>query len=58
MFNLVIVGFGVIVGNFFAGVVGEKAGDDYSVMFGIPMWVAIGALFVLWIFYPRRRAEA
>ena len=66
MFNLVVVGFGVIVGNFFAGVVGEgattevggKTTTDYSVMFGIPMWVAIGALFVLWIFYPRRRAEA
>jgi MFS family permease len=55
LFNLVIIGFGVIVGNYFAGIVGARAGDDFSVLFGIPMWVATASLAVLMIFYPRRR---
>ena len=61
LFNLVIIGFGIIAGNFFAGVIGERAttaGEtvDYGVLFGIPMWVAVASLAALLVFYPSRKA--
>lgn len=77
LFNLVIVGIGIIVGSWFAGsVVGpwaldpvlgadgqalmNAAGDpetamNYTRLFSVPMWMAIGCLAVLLIFYPGRR---
>lgn len=58
LFNLIVLGLGVIVGNIAAGQVDkfamlpDAAGTDYSVLFGIPMWVAIACLAALLAFYP------
>jgi len=57
LFNLVVVGLGVIVGNYFAGQVSKKAAGDFSIEFSIPMWVAVGCLLALLVAYPRRRED-
>ncbi|KAA3608969.1 MAG: MFS transporter [Planctomycetota bacterium] len=63
LFNVVVVGVGIIVGNFFAGFVGkqtnmapEGADPDYNyqLLFGIPMWISIACLVALLILYPRK----
>jgi MFS family permease len=60
LFNLIIVGFGVIVGNLFAGQVdkwSDRDGDgriSWAIFFSIPMWIAVGCLLILLLFYPRR----
>ncbi len=69
LFNMVIVGIGIIVGSWFATsvvgawaterVVPEGGGDPVSVMnytklFSIPMWMALACLGALAVFYPRR----
>ena len=56
-FNLVIVGVGIIVGSLFAtAVVGEWAmidgTMDYSALFSVPMWIAVGCLAFMLLFYP------
>ncbi len=61
LFNMVIVGLGIIVGSWFAiYVVGEWAKVDgktsYPKLFSVPMWMSIACLFVLGLFYPGRRA--
>ncbi len=57
LFNLVIVGIGIIVGSKLAGAVAEWATVseklDYSKLFRVPMWVALACLFLLFLFYPR-----
>lgn len=59
LYNFVIIGLGIIVGNLFAGQVAQVAkaasGTDYALLFGIPMWVAAGCLVALLVCYPRRR---
>ena len=66
LFNLVIVGIGIIVGSFLAtSVVGnwakEGAGDDRSLyfqrLFSVPMWAALFCLAALLVAYPGRRRE-
>ena len=69
LFNLVIVGIGIIIGSWFAtSVVGSwametvgitDAGDpiremSYRKLFSIPLWVALGCLAALLLLYPRR----
>ena len=59
LFNLVIVGIGTIAGSYFAtGVVGRwaKIGDemDYTRLFSVPMWIALGCLGLLLVLYPSR----
>ena len=58
LFNLIIVGFGVIVGNLFAGQVDKWALHDgatnWGKFFGIPMYIAVACLAVLLLFYPAR----
>jgi len=56
-FNLVIVGIGIIVGSLFAtAVVGEWAmvdgTMDYSALFSVPMWIAVGCFVLMLMFYP------
>jgi MFS family permease len=56
-FNLVIVGVGIIVGSLFAtAVVGEWAMAegtmDYSALFSVPMWIAVGCLALMLLLYP------
>jgi nucleoside transporter len=58
LFNLVIVGLGVIVGNYFAGQVSKGAKGDFSIEFSIPMWIAIGCLVALLLAYPKSRRPA
>ena len=55
LFNLVIVGVGIIVGSFVAGAVATWASSsgtmDYSKLFGVPMYGALGCLVALALFY-------
>ena len=63
LFGLVIFGIGIIIGSVFAGYVGEWARIDgamnYTRLFSVPMWIALGCLAALLAFYPRhaRRPE-
>jgi MFS family permease len=58
LYNLIIVGLGVIVGNLFAGWVDNWAirngTTDFKMFFSIPMWIAVGCLALVLLFYPRR----
>src|SRR5205085_7363209 len=52
LFNLVVIGFGVIVGNLFAGKIAQLSAisptqTDYRRLFSVPMWVSVGCLLVL-----------
>ena len=57
LYNVVLVGFGTIVGNLFAGYVGQIATKDgvvnFRTLFSVPMWVALACLLVHLLFYPR-----
>jgi nucleoside transporter len=60
LFNLVVIGFGIIVGNYFAGWVAEIAASeagttDYALLFSIPMWITVACLAALLAFYPKKR---
>ena len=59
LFNLVIVGIGIILGSYFAtGIVGEWATVsgtmDYERLFSVPMWMAVVCLAALIVFYKSR----
>ncbi len=58
LFNLVIVGIGVIVGSKIAGAVAEWATTDgvldYTALFSVPMFASIACLVLLLAFYPNR----
>ena len=60
LFNLVIIGVGVIVGSKIATSVADwaKINDttlDYTKLFSVPMWASLACLAVLLVFYPRKR---
>jgi MFS family permease len=60
LYNLIIMGLGVIVGNLFAGWVdtwaagGPEGGTNWRTFFSIPMWIAVACLVLLVLFYPSR----
>ena len=59
LFNLVMIGIGIIVGSEIAGLVAEWARIDadhlnYTKLFAVPMWACVACLIALLIFYPRR----
>lgn len=59
LFNLVIVGIGIIVGSLIAGYVGGWARDaegvmDYRALFSVPMWASVACLAILLIAYPSK----
>jgi nucleoside transporter len=70
LFNLVIVGIGIIVGSWFSAdivavnaksAVGNDSSPEYfRALFSVPMWIALACLAVLLLFYPggRRRTAA
>ena len=62
LFNLVIVGIGIIVGSKIAGWVADAATTDgvvdYQKLFSIPMWASIACLVALIIAYPKRGRRA
>ncbi len=63
LFNLVIVGIGIIVGSMVASwvaewatsTVGDKKVIDYTRLFSVPMWASVACLAVLLVCYPRRK---
>ncbi|MCA9290575.1 MAG: MFS transporter [Phycisphaerales bacterium] len=60
LFNLVIVGIGIIVGSYIATGVASWATDEAGVMnfttlFSVPMWAALACLVLLLVFYPGGR---
>jgi nucleoside transporter len=63
LFNLVIVGIGVIVGSKVAGWVADwaKAADgsmDYTRLFAVPMWASLACLAILLLAYPRSQPRS
>lgn len=58
LFNLVIVGIGIIVGSKIATGASEWAevGDevDYAALFSYPMWASLACLALLFLFYPSK----
>ena len=66
LFNLVIVGIGIIVGSYVAGLIGEMAkiantdgssSMDWSMLFSVPMYAAVVCLGLLLAFYPGGRSS-
>lgn len=60
MFNLVIVGIGTIVGSFFAtSIVASWADEsgtmDYTRLFSVPMYMALGCFVLMLLFYPSKK---
>ena len=62
LFNLVIIGIGVIVGSILAGRIAQWASPDgvidYHRLFSVPMWAALACFVALMLFYPRRPVPA
>jgi nucleoside transporter len=73
LFNLVIVGVGIIVGSWFAtSIVGnwanevigtDEAGKDimqmnFTKLFSVPLWMSVGCLAVLLVIYPAKKRIA
>jgi hypothetical protein len=63
LYNLVIVGIGVIVGSLVAGrvaqwaaVPGSDGGIDYTRLFAVPLWASLACFVLLMLFYPSKRA--
>lgn len=54
LYNLVIVGIGVIVGSKIAGWVADWADGDYRKLFSVPMWASLVCLLILLVAYPRK----
>ncbi|MGI9013514.1 MAG: MFS transporter [Phycisphaerales bacterium] len=61
LFNLIIVGVGIIVGSWFATSVVAKMATrddgttDFQMLFSVPMWMAVACLALLLICYPGRK---
>ena len=62
LFNLVIIGIGIIVGSKIATRIAEwsTVGDklDFSTLFAWPMWGSVACLVILLAVYPNRRPAA
>ena len=58
LFNVVIIGVGIIVGSKISTGIGELALEDgvmnYPKLFSYPMWAAVVCLILLLAFYPNR----
>ena len=63
LFNLIIVGIGIVVGSYVAGKIGtiytsEDGVKDWQGLFAIPMYTAVVCLAFLAVFYPGKAAMA
>ena len=62
LFNLVIVGIGIVLGSYVAGQIGDWATADgvmnWSKLFSIPMYAAVVCLGLLLAFYPGKARAA
>ena len=58
LFNLVIVGIGIIVGSKVAGYVAEISTVNevmnYQKLFSVPMWAALACLVIMQLCYPNK----
>jgi hypothetical protein len=58
LFNLVIIGIGIVVGSLIAGQVAGLATVDgtmqYAQLFGWPMWGAVVCLVLFLLLYPNK----
>jgi len=66
LFNLVIVGIGIVVGSYVAGLIGDVAtvtavdgstSMDWSTLFSVPMYASVVCLALLLAFYPSTRGK-
>lgn len=61
LFNLVIIGIGIIVGSKLAGYAGDWATQggekNYRALFSLPMYASLAVLVVLYLIYPGGRRE-
>ena len=66
LFNLVIIGIGIVVGSLVAGYIGDyamstnAAGDNvinFTTLFSMPMWAALGCLAILLVCYPGGKTQ-
>jgi len=61
LYNLVIVGFGVVIGSQISGVIGDYYTNSttkavaYTGLFSLPMWGALICYALLLLFYPSRK---
>lgn len=61
LFNLVIIGLGIIVGSWFAGSIvapwakGESGVMDFTKLFSVPMWMAAGCFLIMLLGYPAKK---
>jgi predicted MFS family arabinose efflux permease len=60
LFNLIIIGVGIIVGSWVStSLIGKWAmgedGMDYTKLFSVPMWAAVACFAILLLFYPSKR---
>jgi len=66
LFNLVIVGIGIIVGSLFATSVVAKYASaglaegqmDYTKLFSVPMYMAVACFVLMLLFYPSKKKTA
>jgi nucleoside transporter len=63
LFNFIVIGLGVIVGNFFAGKIGAAAtGEDGSLdfvyLFTVPLVITAVSALILLLLYPARKKAA
>lgn len=62
LFNLVIVGVGIIAGSMIATSIGAWAQENgvmnYTKLFSVPMWASLGCLLLLLVSYPGGRRVA
>jgi nucleoside transporter len=59
VFNLIIFGVGVIIGNWFSGFLGKRFTGpdkvlDWKNFYAVPGWITVGCLVVFLLFYPNR----
>ena len=58
LYNLVIVGIGVMIGSPISGWLYETVDGDYSRLFSVTMWASLACLIPLLLFYPNKRRNA
>ncbi len=65
LFNVVIIGFGIVVGSKIASIVAQWSSIsgnsseqlDYTRLFSVPMWAALLTLLVFLFLYPGRKEK-
>lgn len=63
LYNLVVVGLGIIIGSLLSAKIatwaqGSSATMDYTRLFSIPMWASLACLVLVLLFYPSKSRAA